>query len=152
MRAPDAPTVSTITQPTCVVVTGRVVLKDLPEKGTWTLNQGGITGTGTSKTISGLAPGTYSYTVTNAEGCTSAASANVIITTPPIPAAPTVTLIQTTCYIATGTIIVTSPKGIGMTYSIDGSTYTNTTGIFTLLPPGTYTVTAKNADGCISSH
>jgi hypothetical protein len=39
-----------------------------------------------------------------------------------------------------------------MTYSIDGSTYTNTTGIFTLLPAGTYTVTAKNADGCISSH
>jgi hypothetical protein len=38
-----------------------------------------------------------------------------------------------------------------MTYSIDGSTYTNTTGIFTLLPAGTYIVTAKNADGCISS-
>jgi hypothetical protein len=149
---PSAPTLGLITQPTCIVATGNVVLKGLSETGTWTLNPGGIKGTGTSTTISGLAPGTYSYTVANAEGCTSAASASVVITTPPIPAAPTVTLIQTTCDIATGTIIVTSPKGIGMTYSIDGSTYTNTTGIFTLLPAGTYTVTAKNADGCISSH
>jgi len=72
--APDAPTVYTITQPTSAVETGSVVLKGLPETGTWTVNPGGITGTGTSTTISGLAPGTYSYTVTNAEGCTSAAS------------------------------------------------------------------------------
>ncbi len=66
-------------------------------------------------------------------------------------AAPTTTLTQPTCLVATGTITVTAPTGTGMTYSIDGSTYTNTTGIFTLVPAGTYTVTEKNSDGCISS-
>ena len=43
-----------------------------------------------------------------------------------------------------------APTGTGMTYSINGTDYTNTTGIFTLVPAGTYTVTAKNLDGCIS--
>ena len=150
--APDAPTVYTITQPTSAVETGSVVLKGLPETGTWTVNPGGITGTGTSTTISGLAPGTYSHTVTNAEGCTSAASANVVITAQSSTlAAPTVTLIQPTCLVTTGTITVVSPKETGMTYSIDNLTYTNTTGIFTLVLPGTYTVTSKDANGCISA-
>ena len=134
------------------VETGSVVLKGLSETGTWTVNPGGITGTGTSTTISGLAPGTYSYTVTNAEGCTSAASANVVITAQSSTlAAPTVTIIQPTCLVTTGTITVVSPKETGMTYSIDNLTYTNTTGIFTLVLPGTYTVTAKDSKGLISA-
>jgi gliding motility-associated-like protein len=38
-----------------------------------------------------------------------------------------------------------------MTYSIDGVTYTNTSGIFNLVTHGTtYSVTAKNAAGCVS--
>ena len=60
---PTAPIVGTITQPTCAVPTGSVVLNGLPSSGTWTLTRspGGTitTGTGTSKTITGLAPGTY---------------------------------------------------------------------------------------------
>jgi hypothetical protein len=38
----------------------------------------------------------------------------------------------------------------GLTFSIDGLTYTNTTGVFTGLSAGTYSVTAKNGAGCIS--
>jgi hypothetical protein len=147
---PSAPTAGIITQPTCIVATGSVVINGLPS-GNWTINPGAIAGTGTSKTISGLAAGTYNYTVANAEGCTSVASANVMINAPPAkPEAPTVTFTQPTCIVATGTITIMAPKGTGMTYSINGSTYTNTTGIFTLVTAGTYTVTAKNSDGCIS--
>ena len=80
-----APTVGTITQPSCPVPTGSAVLSGLPSSGTWTLTRtpGGTTttGTGTSSTISGLAAGTYTYTVTSASGCTSVASANVVINT-----------------------------------------------------------------------
>ncbi|MCX6235921.1 MAG: HYR domain-containing protein, partial [Bacteroidetes bacterium] len=155
-ETPTAPVVGTITQPTCTIATGSVELSGLPSSGTWTLtrNPGGTTttGTGASTTISGLAAGTYTYTVTNAAGCTSIASANVVINTQPeTPTVPVATLTQPICDIATGTITVTAPTGVGMTYSIDGSTYTNTTGIFTLVPAGTYTVTAKNSDGCISA-
>ena len=65
--------------------------------------------------------------------------------------APTVTVTQTSCATATGTITINAPMGAGLTYSIDGVTYTNTTGVFTLVNPGTYNVTAKATSGCISA-
>lgn len=61
---------------------------------------------------------------------------------------PTVETIQPTCSAPTGTITVTAPTG--MKYSIDDLTYTNTTGVFTSVAIGTYSVTAKNSSGCIS--
>lgn len=73
---PSAPTVSTITQPTCTLATGSVILSGLPA-GNWTINPGGIAGTGTTSTISGLAAGTYNFTVSNGT-CTSSATAVVI--------------------------------------------------------------------------
>ena len=75
---PVAPTVGTITQPTCALATGSVVLSGLPS-GNWTINPGGIAGSTSSTTVSGLAIGTHNFTVTNASGCTSPASANVVI-------------------------------------------------------------------------
>lgn len=82
---PSAPSTGTITQPTCVLSTGSVLLNGLPGTGTWTLTRspGGITttGAGPSSTISGLASGTYTFTVTNEPGCKSQASANVMIAT-----------------------------------------------------------------------
>jgi hypothetical protein len=153
LPAYTAPTVGTVTQPNCAVGTGSVILNGLPPTGNWFINPGGIAGTGTTKTIYGLVAGTYNFTVTSPEVCWSYSppSADVVINDA-IVAAPTVTLTQpTTCTTPTGTITITAPSGTGMTYSIDGSTYTNTTGIFTPVPAGSYLVTAKNADGCISS-
>ncbi|MCF6133247.1 T9SS sorting signal type C domain-containing protein [Flavobacterium wongokense] len=63
---------------------------------------------------------------------------------------PVTTLTQPNCSVSTGTITITSPTGAGMKYSINGLTYTNTTGIFTGVAIGTYSVTAKNSSGCIS--
>jgi uncharacterized repeat protein (TIGR03803 family) len=83
---PSPPAAGTITQPTCALSTGSVVLNGLPSTGTWTLTRtpGGTTstGTGSSSTVSGLSPGTYTFTVTNASGNTSAASSNIIILVP----------------------------------------------------------------------
>ena len=56
--------------------------------GNWTLNPGAITGSTKCITISGLAPGTYNYTVTNAAGCISMASANVVINLPMVSSNP----------------------------------------------------------------
>jgi gliding motility-associated-like protein len=54
--------------------------------------------------------------------------------------------------VATGTITVTQPApSTGVSYSIDGANYTNITGVFSGLLPGNYNITAKNAQGCISS-
>ena len=61
------------------IATGSVKLSDLPATGEWTINPGGITGTGTSYTIPDLKSGTYNFTVTNTSGCTSQASTAVTI-------------------------------------------------------------------------
>jgi gliding motility-associated-like protein/uncharacterized repeat protein (TIGR01451 family) len=173
LAAVTAPIVGTITQPTCILTTGSVTLSGLPATGTWTVTESvgstTITGTGTTGTFSGLSANTYSFKVTNNAGCTSVLSANVVIKTatilvgcispgtvvtinaqPAIPATPTASLTQPVCGVTTGTITVTAPVAAGNTYSIDGINYTNTTGIFTLVPIGTYTVTARNSLGCTS--
>ena len=75
---------------------------------------------------------------------------NVILATCLLPAKPSTTIIQPTCSLATGTITVTSPKESGMTYSIDGISFINTTGVFRMVPTGQYTVIAKNQQGCMS--
>ncbi|RKS94668.1 IPT/TIG domain-containing protein [Flavobacterium limicola] len=68
-----APTRGTITPVTCNVPIASVILNNLPSAGTWTLMQSGtstatITGTGISATVSGLAPGTYTFSV-SIDGC-----------------------------------------------------------------------------------
>jgi hypothetical protein len=82
---PSAPVVGTITQPTCLLTTGSVILSGLPSSGSWTITRspGGTTtnGTGTSTTVSGLSPGTYTFTVTTVSNGVSAASSNVVILT-----------------------------------------------------------------------
>lgn len=67
---PTAPTIVNLMQPTCVVATGSVQLGNLPATGTWTINPGGYTGTGSTFTISGLAAGSYNFAVSSG-GCTS---------------------------------------------------------------------------------
>jgi len=97
--------VGAITQPTCAIATGSVVLSSLPS-GNWTLNPGAIAGTGSSYTVGSLVTGTYNFTVTNASGCTSLAAANVIINAQPVtPSAPVISSItQPSCEVATGSI------------------------------------------------
>ncbi|MBP6238074.1 MAG: Ig-like domain-containing protein, partial [Saprospiraceae bacterium] len=92
---PTACTVGTITQPTCITPTGSVVLSGLPGTGSWTITRspGGTTytGTGVSYTVTGLPAGaTHTFMVTNDNGCTSPASANVAVNG--IPSNPTVVL------------------------------------------------------------
>ena len=92
---PAPPTVGTITQPTCEVATGSVALTDLPIRGMfqWTITMAPgettITGFGSNTTITDLVPGYYYFTVTML-GCSSRASASVIID--PQPATPTATI------------------------------------------------------------
>ena len=147
--APAAPTV-TLTQPTCILTTGTI--KVTAPKGTGiTYSINGSTYTNTTGLFTQLTPGTYNVTAKSADGCISSGTNVTLNAAPGAPAAPTATLTQPTCILTTGTIKVTAPTGTGITYSINGTTYTNTTGLFTQVTPGTYNVTAKNADGCISS-
>lgn len=159
---PMTPMVGTITQPTCQVPTGSVVLSGLPASGTWTLTRmpGGTTttGTGSSTTITGLSAGTWNYTVTNASGCTSGATPSIVILPGvSVPATPAIdTIIQPTCTVSTGSVILTGLPAAGtwtVTRYPDGAIFLGT-GISTTITgfgQGTYYFRVTNSDGCTSS-
>ncbi|WP_425554796.1 beta strand repeat-containing protein, partial [Flavobacterium ginsengisoli] len=74
-----------------------------------------------------------------------------------LPAAPTVSVTQTTCTAPTGTITVNTPaNGSGISYTLTGTnpvsaSVNSTTGVFSGLVPGTYSVTTTNEQGCTSA-
>jgi hypothetical protein len=91
--------------------------------------------------------GTYSYTTTNAANCDSVATL-VLTVGASIPTAVS-SVTQPTCSVATGTIVVTSPTGAGLQYSIGGAYQSSTT--FSGVAAGTYSLTVKNGSGCFST-
>ncbi|HPV27824.1 MAG TPA: hypothetical protein PKV77_11815, partial [Bacteroidales bacterium] len=116
---PAAPVRGTVTHPTCVLPTGSVVLNSLPAIGEWTITRtpGGHTtiGSGTSATITGLLPGTYTFTVTDANGCESPSSGNVVINAQPAtPTAPVIGAVtQPTCAVSTGSVGISGLPSTG---------------------------------------
>ncbi|MEY3236886.1 MAG: hypothetical protein RI883_987, partial [Bacteroidota bacterium] len=165
---PTTPVIGTLTQPTCLVTAGSVVLSGLPASGTWTINPGAITGTGTSSTVSSLtAGGTYSFTVTNTSSCTSNATANVVINTVPVaPSAPIVgTVTQPSCLTPTGSValsglpagnwtITSSPGGLTQSGTGASTTFTglssNTTYSFTVTNSTTLCTSPASGNAVIS--
>ncbi|MFL9842984.1 T9SS type B sorting domain-containing protein [Flavobacterium rhizosphaerae] len=145
--APPAVATTTVTQPTCDTPTGTIEIT-APIGSEYTYSIDG-TNFQTGTTFTGLAEGDYTITVQNAEGCTSVTGTITIDTAPVLPDTAITTVTQPTCIIPTGTIIITSPIGLGYTYSIDGTNF-QTEPIFAGLGQGSYTVTVQNADGCTS--
>ncbi len=108
----------------------------------------------TTASISGLAEGIYSVTVTDANGCTN--NTSVTITQPATPVSGAITgTTGNVCHGGTnGTISVAGSGGTpGYTYSITGPTVNTTgltTGVFTGLAAGNYQVFVTDNNGCIS--
>ena len=143
-----APTGNATTNTTsCPSATDGTITVTPTNPGTYTyvLTPGGTTNT--TGTFTGLAVGTYSVTATSAIGCSfTVSNINVTAGTSPTGNAATAT---TTCPGATdGTITVTPTNPGTYTYVLTPGGATNTTGIFTALAPGAYSVTATNAFGC----
>ncbi|MDA3882008.1 MAG: ice-binding family protein [Bacteroidales bacterium] len=147
--APAAPTASATLQPTCSVATGMIIVSSSTTGLSFSIN--GSTYTNSAWIFTSVAPGDYEVTAKNTDGCVSTGTSVTINAQPTAPAAPTASVTsQPTCSEPTGTITVSSST-TGLSFSIDGTTYTNTTGIFTSVVPGDYEVTAKNTDGCVST-
>ncbi|HNW90290.1 MAG TPA: cohesin domain-containing protein [Bacteroidales bacterium] len=146
---PSTPVVGTIVQPDCTEALGSVDLSGLPPDN-WLINPGNTTGSGINTTIF-LAAGTYNLTVTDGSGCASEPTANVVINPQPIPMAPIVgTIIQPTCIVQTGSVLLSGLPLGNWTINpgnISGST-TSTT--ISGLTPGTYSYTVTNVSGCTS--
>ncbi|MFD2602072.1 T9SS type B sorting domain-containing protein [Flavobacterium suzhouense] len=148
--APDAPAVANTTtvQPDCITPTGSIIV-NTPVAADLTYSIDGITYQ-TGVTFTNLAPGNYTIVVKNAAGCTSETATISINTVPNAPELPTVTTVQPSCAQPIGSIIVNTPVGADLTYSINGIDFQSST-IFNNLAAGNYTVTVKNTSGCIST-
>ena len=110
----------------------------------------GIDYTNTSGIFTNLPVGGYSVTAKNSDGCISNDRNAFIDPGPPSVPTAIVNLTHPTCLPNTGVITITSPTGAGISYSIDGVSYSNSSGVFSGLTAGNYNVTAKNNSGCIS--
>jgi large repetitive protein len=103
----------------------------------------------TTQNLSGLATGTYSVTVTDANGCINN-STSVAITEPATNVSVSLqSKTNVTCFgTSNGSILVTASGGTGtLTYSKDGTNF-QASANFTGLAPDNYTITAKDANNC----
>lgn len=138
---------STSTNSTCGAANGAITLGAVTggtAAYTYSFNGGAFTAT-TSYT--GLAAGTYTITVKDANGCTF--TINPAVTNTPGPTALATTFTNPTCGNSNGTITIGATTGgtAPYTYSFNGGGFTSTTN-YTGLAAGTYTIIVKDANGC----
>jgi large repetitive protein len=114
---------------------------------TYQLNNGAFQSSGT---FTGLAAGTYTITAKNSNGCTG--STQIILVNPCAGITITVGATKTDPApgLSNGTITATATGSTGFTYQLNGGAF-QSSGTFTGLAAGTYTITAKTAAGCTGS-
>src|SRR5207253_1237076 len=100
----------------------------------------------TTSSVTNVPTGTYTVTVTGANGCSGTATATVNNTTPPVLNPPTI--VQATCNKANGSASVSLTSGGPVTYLWStGATTTTVTGLL----PGSYDVSATDGTGCVAT-
>lgn len=156
VQASQVPPVSisaSVTQPTCATPTGTITIHPAAGDSGLTYSIDGNTYQ-TSTVFKNLAGGQYTVTAKTSAGCFSPGGDTVTVNASlNSPSAPTLSLVQPTCAVATGMIVVTSPTDTAsniLAYSINGSDY-QAQPQFTNLTAGSYSVTVRNNQGCISS-
>jgi gliding motility-associated-like protein len=148
---PAAPSISgAVTQPTCLVSTGTFQINNFNPAFTYSFIPAVVSISPTGLVTANS--GTYTFTVTNIDNCTSGASANILVNPqPPIPAAPSISgaVTQPTCLVSTGTFQINNFNP-AFTYSfIPAVVSISSTGLVTA-NSGTYTFTVTNIDNCTS--
>ncbi|MFV8360033.1 gliding motility-associated C-terminal domain-containing protein [Flavobacterium sp. LS1P3] len=150
MNFVSIPTSASITQPTCALQTGTILITTQPGV------EYSINGTlyQDSNSFSGLVPGNYTLYVRNKLDTTCILSSvtpvdiNAIPTPPVTPTRASV--VQPTCGTPSGSIVITAQTGVE--YSLDGVAY-QTSNTFSGLAPGSYPLYVRNiADTtCVTS-
>ena len=113
--------------------------------GAWISSDVSVATVGATGLVNGVNAGTATITFKDINGCI--ATADIQING--LPSQPIAAVVQPDCVLSTGTITVTNPVGAGFEYSIDGANYQASTA-FAGVAAGTYSLTVKNSDGCIS--
>jgi hypothetical protein len=103
-------------------------------------------------TFNGLATGNYTITAKNSNGCTGVTQVALGSTNPCAGVTITVSLtsVNPSSNQNNGSITATASGGSGYTFSLNNGTY-QSSGSFTGLAGGNYTVTAKSSAGCLGT-
>jgi gliding motility-associated-like protein len=114
----------------------------------YTLNPGSITNS--TGVFTGLGPGTYTVEVTDDNGCGPVSSSPFTFTYPPALVIDSESSVPLLCFgIDDASITVLASGGTGtLTYTLNPGAVMNTTGSFTDLGPGNYTVTVSDDNAC----
>ena len=99
----------------------------------------------TSRSITVTSAGTYTVTVTNASGCSSATSAGTVVTVNALPSAPTITALSDTTFCQGGSVVLRSSSSTGNLWSNGANTQSST-----VSTSGSYTLKRVDANGCTS--
>jgi hypothetical protein len=142
-----------------------ILLNAIPASATCGQNNGSITAFGSGGTLplqysingntfqagnifNNITPGNYTVYVKDAIGCTTAVA--VSVASNPLPSI-TVSSTTAACGNINGSITANGSGGVApLQYSINGTTF-QASPLFSGLPAGSYTVTVKDATGCIDS-
>lgn len=99
----------------------------------------------TTRTSVVTSVGTYSVTVTDADGCSSTATVTILPST--VAVSPTLVVTQPTCFVTTGSIEITSPAA---QISYDNGVTWTTNALMTNLPIGSYSIIIRTVNNCFS--
>ncbi len=119
----------------------------------WYLGGTAVAGA-TSSTYSAGASGSYTVTITDANGCNSAPSNTTSVTVEPVPTAPTVNAGGPTTFCSGGSVVLTA-SGTGATayqWFLNGAQISGAnSSTYTANASGNYTATYVNSNGCPSA-
>ena len=145
---PKPTAILSFTNPTCGLNNGIIAIIPTNTVSISTITS--TSGTVTGQTITGLGAGSSTITLTSNLGCTFTVSAT--LTTTPGPSSITIVSTNATCGLNNGSFTFGSPIGgtSPYTYAINGGAFSATSPV-TGLASGAYSVTVKDANGCMLS-
>lgn len=143
--APSVPTI-TISQPTCSLGTGSILVTSSTTGLTFSLDGGAYTAYPAGGYI-GLATGSHTLIAQNVSGCLSPFANITINAQPTAPPTPTISIVQPNCSISTGTVSITSST-LGQTFNFNNGGFGAYPVGGYVVAPGTYTLLAQNLNGC----
>ena len=116
---------------------------------TYSLNGGAFQSSGT---FANIAAGSYTIAAKSSSGCIGSTQVTVGINNPcaGVTVAITTTKVNPGTGLSNGSITASATGGTGFTYSLNSGAF-QTSGTFSGLAAGNYTITAKNSNGCIGT-
>ncbi|MFM2358338.1 MAG: hypothetical protein RLY16_331, partial [Bacteroidota bacterium] len=141
---------TTFVQPTINQANGSITATATGGSGfTYSINNGAFQANGT---FTGLVAGNYTITAKNSNGCLGTKTVALGANNPcaGVTVVVSATQVNPTTGLSNGSINATATGGTGFTYMLNSGAY-QASGTFTGLSAGTYTITAKNANGCLGT-